>query len=438
MQNIKMIAISDIHFGAVPSVALSDPTSKQNIFEKYSLKQSSLQMLAMHNLANYILDNDVDAVLIAGDIADTDSAYFETYFSLERFLETIQKNNVMVFVVSGNHDASVIKKLSLKEDNFKLLGENGEWVHEIFDLRDGKKIFLSARSFTKKHQEESHLSSYELKSRPSTLPNDIPFVGLMHCEIGAPGSQYAPTGLDEFDKTFEDIWICGHTHIPRYYEENKKIIVPGSLQGLDPSEQGIRGGFLIECSGNYIKNVEKIPLAFVYYDNISVKIEKVSDFEEEIRKRLQEINAKYKEEVSFNYVLSLRAEINVPFRLLKEFQKRIDDMPDKNPIIFGNVIVEKISLRSDCFLDLETLSKRKDPLGILANYLTVLQTKAPKDEYDEHIQKASKTIFQNLNQSSFALLNCLSDDEEKIRESLLRSGEILLSKFIEELGLYND
>ena len=113
-------------------------------------------------------------------------------------------------------------------------------------------------------------------------------------------------------------------------------------------------------------------------------------------------------------------------------------MPDRYPINFGNIIVEKISLRSDYSKDLETLSKRKDPLGILANYLQVLETKTPIDKYNEYIQKSSKSIFKDLNQSSLSLLSPISDDEEKIRESLLKGGEVLMSKFIEELGLSND
>ena len=49
-----------------------------------------------------------------------------------------------------------------------------------------------------------------------------------------------------------------------------------------------------------------------------------------------------------------------------------------------------------------------------------------------------KSIFKDLNQSSLSLLSPISDDEEKIRESLLKGGEVLMSKFIEELGLSND
>ena len=137
-------------------------------------------------------------------------------------------------------------------------------------------------------------------------------------------------------------------------------------------------------------------------------------------------------------ILSLRLTISVPYKLYKNIKALIDDMPDRYPINFGNIIVEKISLRSDYSKDLETLSKRKDPLGILANYLQVLETKTPIDKYNEYIQKSSKSIFKDLNQSSLSLLSPISDDEEKIRESLLKGGEVLMSKFIEELGLSND
>ena len=150
MQNIKIIAISDIHFGVVPS-----SLGEGRFLEKYSSKKYSLQMQALDNVTQFVLDNNVDAVFIAGDILDSDSAYFEGFSALSKFLETIKKNNVKVFAVSGNHDANLLKKLSLKDDNFILLGQNGLWEQEIFDLRDNKQISISAKSFISSHQTES-------------------------------------------------------------------------------------------------------------------------------------------------------------------------------------------------------------------------------------------------------------------------------------------
>ena len=429
MQNIKIIAISDIHFGVVPS-----SLGEGRFLEKYSSKKYSLQMQALDNVTQFVLDNNVDAVFIAGDILDSDSAYFEGFSALSKFLETINKNNVKVFAVSGNHDANLLKKLSLKDDNFILLGQNGLWEQEIFDLRDNKQISISAKSFISSHQTESHLASYKAKNKP----NDIPSVGLIHADLGAANSDYAPSVVSEFDKTNEDIWICGHIHASKYYDGNKKLLIPGSLQGLDPSEKGLHGGYLIECEGSNIKNVKLIPFANAYYDEIIIDVNKESLFEESITNGLKKIGSQYKKEALQDSILSLRLTISVPYKLYKNVKALIDDMPDRYPINFGNIIVEKISLRSDYSKDLETLSKRKDPLGILANYLQVLETKTPIDKYNEYIQKSSKSIFKDLNQSSLSLLSTISDDEEKIRESLLKGGEVLMSKFIEELGLSND
>ena len=336
--------------------------------------------------------------------------------------------------MSGNHDANLLKKLSLKDDNFILLGQNGLWEQEIFDLRDNKQISISAKSFISSHQTESHLASYKAKNKP----NDIPSVGLIHADLGAANSDYAPSVVSEFDKTNEDIWICGHIHASKYYDGNKKLLIPGSLQGLDPSEKGLHGGYLIECEGSNIKNVKLIPFANAYYDEIIIDVNKESLFEESITNGLKKIGSQYKKEALQDSILSLRLTISVPYKLYKNIKALIDDMPDRYPINFGNIIVEKISLRSDYSKDLETLSKRKDPLGILANYLQVLETKTPIDKYNEYIQKSSKSIFKDLNQSSLSLLSPISDDEEKIRESLLKGGEVLMSKFIEELGLSND
>lgn len=431
MQSLKILAISDIHFGATPS-----SLGENGFVEKYSKSGYSLQMQVLDNTAQYVLDNNIDAVLIAGDIADSDSAYFETYQALEKFLDTIKKNDVKVFVVSGNHDASLIKKLSIKEDNFKILSQDGLWEQDVFNLRDNKQIYISARSFTHTHQRESHLANY----KQTTKPNEIPAFGLIHADLGQVDSEYAPSAFCEFDKTNEDLWVIGHIHAPKFYDnEGKKLLVPGSLQALDPSEQGLHGGYIIECEGKIIKSVNLIPFAVAYYDELSVYVNDEASFEEEITKGLRQIGSKYKNDtINSNYILSLRLNISVPYKMLKVIQKRIDEMPERYPINLGNIIVEKISLKSDYKKDLETLSKRKDPLGILANYLTVLETREPKEKYNEYIQKSSKSIFKNLNQSSLSLLNPISDDEEKIRESLLRGGEILMSKFIEELGLSND
>ncbi len=427
MQNIKIIAIGDIHFGRIPSVF--------ELTEKYPLQEQALDLIA-----EYVIENEIDIVLFAGDVLDSDSAYFEASASLEKFLNTIKKNNVTAYAVSGNHDYNILKKLCLKEDNFKVLGANGEWESVICNLKNDKKIIIKGKSFINSHQHESHFTNYKKSSNKNEPQENVPSIGLIHCDIGNAdkNGEYAPSSYNDFANTTEDVWACGHIHAPKYVNTNSKVITLGSLQPLDPSETGIHGAWLIEFENKNVKDVKLIPFAKAYYDELSVDIKQLSDFESEITKILKEVNLAYKKQISFPYSLSLRLTINVPYQQLSEFKQYIFQMPDTNPIVFGNITVEKINLKSNYLSDLETLSKRKDPLGILANYLNVIEKRVPEEKYHEYIKNSSKSMLSNLNKNSLSLLESANNDEEKIRESLLKGGEILICKFIQELGLSND
>lgn len=417
MQNLKLLCIGDIHFGATLGVFCEN-------------SKESFQEQALLNAGNYAINNNIDAVLFSGDILNDSSSYFEAIAALKKFLDISSQKNIKAYAVSGNHDFDVLKKICEKEQNIEILGGDGSWEEKIVCTANQKKFLLKGISFTNQHKTTSHFLNYKRSAY-----NNMPSIGLVHADVGVTQSDYSPASLDDFLNTSEDIWVCGHIHASKYINSGKKVLIPGSLQGLDPTETGLHGGYLIEFNDENITNVSLIPFAKGYYENASIFIENVKDFESSITKLLNDTISKYKSLVPFEHNISIRLTINAPFKNLSDFQKKLDELEDENLIIYNNATVEKIILKSDYLNSLQSFTNRKDPLGILANYLMVLKTKEPIDKYNEYIQNTSKEILEKVNQNSFSFLNSSQETQENIRECMLQSGEILISKFLKELGL---
>jgi len=72
-------------------------------------------------------------------------------------------------------------------------------------------------------------------------------VGVLHTNVGQrPGwDNYAPSSVDDLRASGMDYWALGHIHVAGRVMDDPPAVYSGSTQGLDPTEEGPRGCYVV-------------------------------------------------------------------------------------------------------------------------------------------------------------------------------------------------
>lgn len=109
---MKLLHIADLHLGKT----LNDVSFLED------------QVYALDQIAGIAMQEDADAVLIAGDVYQKASPPSEAMAVFDRFITQLVSRNIRVFIISGNHDSS--QRISYFSS---LIRESGVHVSERFE-----------------------------------------------------------------------------------------------------------------------------------------------------------------------------------------------------------------------------------------------------------------------------------------------------------------
>src|SRR5690625_1655009 len=73
------------------------------------------------------IEEQVDAVLLAGDLVDNSRDFFVAYGHLKKGAEALAAEGIEILAVAGNHDTEILPRLAASIDRLQLVGEGGKW-----------------------------------------------------------------------------------------------------------------------------------------------------------------------------------------------------------------------------------------------------------------------------------------------------------------------
>ena len=218
---------------------------------------------ALENLVELALREQVDFVLIAGDLYDGDWRDFNTGMFFIRQMNRLHDAGIPFYVIAGNHDAAsnMTRKLRLPLNP------------------DGLSVMLSSEFAETRRIDELgvavHGRSFAVPAETKNLVPDYPIavgqwfnIGLLHTSLN--GSEdhdaYAPCTTADLRSKGYDYWALGHIH--------KRSLLPaegvpfglpvalysGNIQGRHLRETGPRGCFLVSVDSHHRVAVEFRPL----------------------------------------------------------------------------------------------------------------------------------------------------------------------------------
>jgi exonuclease SbcD len=239
---MKFVHAADLH--------LDSPLSGLSKYEGAPVEQiRGATRRALENLVKLCLTEQVELLVIAGDLYDGDWRDYSTGLFFNKQMSALRAGNVRVVWIRGNHDAASkltahlhlpenVRELSHKKPDTFLLEDLGVAVHgQGFDTRD---------------------VTSDLSSRYPEPRRGLFNIGLLHTALeGRAGhATYAPCRLSALVDRGYDYFALGHVHTREVLSEKPWIVFPGNLQGRHARETGSKGASLVAVENEQVRSVE--------------------------------------------------------------------------------------------------------------------------------------------------------------------------------------
>lgn len=205
---------------------------------------------ALDNLIDLAIEEEVDFILIAGDLYDGDWKDYNTGLFFIRQMSRLDKAGIKVFIISGNHDAAnQITKTMPLPDNVTLFSHKKPQSIKIEDIG----VIIHGQSYASRAVVEN--LSLQYPQHDSNYFN----IGLLHTSLtGREGHEdYAPCTLDDLKSKGYEYWALGHVHKREVVSEDPWIIFPGNIQGRHIKETGGKGATLVTVEEGRIMEVDE-------------------------------------------------------------------------------------------------------------------------------------------------------------------------------------
>ena len=368
----RLLVSGDLHLGRYPSrVPPGDPALGVEA--------------VVRALVDQAIERSVDAVVLTGDVADESNKYFEAFGVLERMLHRLVDAGVPVVAVAGNHDHDVLGSVAdAVGEGARVLGRGQSW--EAMTLQSGglDRVRLVGWSFAGPHVHASPLDTWP------GAEGSLPTVGILHGDLDAPGSAYAPVSTLDLGASGASAWLLGHVHAPRLdapradAASGPLVLYPGSPQPLDPGETGAHGAWIVEIADDGTATAEMLPLATVRYDGIAIDLEgaqSATDLRERVAAGLRDYGAAVRDESPALRRAVVRLTLKGRTPAYRAVESVVAELEAAGETTSGSLVVtiDRVDDRARPALDLARLAEGSGPVATLAGLARRLEDGTPSE-----------------------------------------------------------
>ena len=204
---------------------------------------------AFDNLVELAIEEDVSFVLLAGDLYDGEWKDYNTGLFFAERMGRLRRQNIRVFMVSGNHDAAsqITRSLQLP-DNVQVLSTKKPQTIVLEDIG----VAIHGQGYRSRAMSENLAEQY-----PQYNPGYFN-IGILHTALnGREGHEpYAPCTLDDLRQKGYGYWALGHVHKREEVSKDPWIVFPGNIQGRHIRETGAKGASLVTVDNGEVIGVE--------------------------------------------------------------------------------------------------------------------------------------------------------------------------------------
>jgi DNA repair exonuclease SbcCD nuclease subunit len=267
MTAFRFVHSADVHLDSpLRSLALRDPALGALI--------GNATRQAFVRIIDLCLEEQVDALVLAGDLYDGDQTSMKTARFFAAQLRRLDEAGIRVFIVRGNHDAlsRITKELTLPE-GVTVFGGRAETILPE-RAGEGPPVAIHGLSFAQPRAPESLVAKY--RPRVDGAVN----IGILHTSLaGAPGhDNYAPCSIAELEATGFDYWALGHVHKRSVVQGKATIVMPGMPQGRDINEAGPKSATLVTVTDTGGIEIEERRTSIAQFERVSFDVSGIEDW----------------------------------------------------------------------------------------------------------------------------------------------------------------
>lgn len=257
----RFIHAADLHLDSpLRSLALRDAALAELV--------GNATRRAFVTIVRLCLDEQVDALLLSGDLYDGEQTSMKTARFLADQIDLLHQAGIQVFIIRGNHDAlSKITKELAFPDSVTIFGGRAGSV-PIERERGAQAVIIHGISFAQPHAPESLLGKFKPPVEGAVN------IGLLHTSLGgAVGHDpYAPCDVAELRRMGFRYWALGHVHGRSALEGDATIVMPGMPQGRDIGEEGAKSVTLATVHADGSITLEERHTSVAQFERIEVDL----------------------------------------------------------------------------------------------------------------------------------------------------------------------
>lgn len=220
---------------------------------------------ALDQLVEFAIEEEVDFLVIAGDLYDGDWRDYNTGLFFVRQMGRLRSVHIPVYLIHGNHDAAsqITKQLELPE-NVHVFGSRNPETFRLGEL----DVALHGQSFHQREVRDNLVLGY-----PDPVYGAFN-IGVLHTALGGMDDHgnYAPCSRDDLVNKGYDYWALGHVHRAQVLHKRPHIVFSGNLQGRHVRETGAKGVYLVTVEDSEIIELEFVPCDVVRWTRLSVSL----------------------------------------------------------------------------------------------------------------------------------------------------------------------
>ncbi|MFG1396327.1 metallophosphoesterase family protein [Roseixanthobacter pseudopolyaromaticivorans] len=330
----RFIHAADIHLDSpLRSLALRNPDLAALI--------GTATRRAFVRIIDLCLEEQVDALVLAGDLYDGDQTSMKTARFLGEQMQRLAAAGIGVFIVRGNHDAlSKITKELTFPDKVKIFSSRAEAV-PVGRAPGDFPVVIHGLSFAQPHAPESLLAKYKPPVEGAVN------IGVMHTSLaGAPGHDpYAPCSLADLHATGFRYWALGHVHKRSVVEGACSIVMPGMPQGRDINEAGPKSVTLVTIADDRSIHIEDRATSIAQFARVPVDATGIEDWRDLVAAVGQALEQE-RSRVGAEHLVA-RVEINGRTPLAWRMRRDLDLLKteaDARASLIGTCWIEKLDV----------------------------------------------------------------------------------------------